>query len=75
MQEKEFKKGDLVWIVYHHEVVRAKINAVHKEFDEIELENYDDKEDALWVGIIKKPWACFETKEEAEKYQKEMMRW
>lgn len=70
---EEFKKGDKVFIVYHHEVVKAQIVAIHKEFKEIELNYLEGK--TLWVGIIKAPWACFKTKEEAEKYLIKMRFW
>ena len=70
---EKFKKGDKVFIVYHYQVVKAEIAAIHKETEEIELNYLEGK--TLWVGIIKKSWACFKTKEEAEKYLQEMKQW
>ena len=70
---EDFKKGDEVFIVYHRQVVKAQIVAIHKECEEIELNYLEGKE--LWVGINRTPWACFKTREEAEKYLKEMRNW
>ena len=64
-----FKKGDNVFIVYRYQVVKAKIVAIHKEFEEIEL-NYLEG-----MGIIRDPLACFKTQEEAEKYLQEVKKW
>lgn len=62
----DFKKGDKVFIVYHHEVVKAQIVAIHAILNEIEL-NYQEG-GTLWVGINRMPYMCFKTKDEAEEY-------